>query len=651
MNEDGWSVKGCSMIYAPRGQAGEYSKLATNPYRGCGHKCAYCLDGDTLIQMADGSTKTLRDIEIGDTIIGVTLDGKKRSWGTRITTTTVLAKISTHKEAYKVTLADGTTAICSADHRWLTERGWKYTTGATSGDGQRPHLTVNNFIRKLGAATLTPTESTNYQIGYIAGMVEGDANLAIYDYSHKRRPSGKTAGIQHRFRLALKDTCALHRTKSYLTQHGIKTTDFDFPSDGEPMFAIGTTSPTRFAKIKSMLTRQDDSEWQRGWLAGIFDAEGSHGKQALRIANSDPSILGTTEKALSTFGFDFVRETPSQRDVSYIRIRGGRSEHLRFWQLINPSIKRKFTLDGQAISENVKVVSIEPLNKTMDMFDITTGTENFIANGMISHNCYVPKVLRMTRPEFDSGANERPNFMRLLEKDAHKYQALGITEQVMLSFTTDPYHPFDNTLTRDVLKSLQAHGLGICTLTKGGKRAMRDIDLFRPDRDAFASTLTSLDDAFSQKWERGAALPGDRIATLKTFHDAGIFTWVSLEPTLDCDSSLAIIEHTHEFVDLFKIGRANYLPMTSNTDWEDYTHRIVETVNRLGVKHYIKKDLQKYLPTGYYNPKYINQHHGRDGFLSPLPTLAQQPHSRVPTRTQNINDPVGDMQLTMFPTP
>lgn len=223
--------------------------------------------------------------------------------------------------------------------------------------------------------------------------------------------------------------------------------------------------------------------------------------------------------------------------------------------------------------------------------------------------CYVPDVLRMPRPEFDAGAFPRENFLENLRRDATKYRALGITEQVMLSFTTDPYHPTDNTLTRTVLKELQAHGLGICTLTKGGRRALRDIDLFRPDRDAFASTLTSLDDAFSQKWERGAALPDDRIATLRAFHSAGIFTWVSLEPTLSTEASLSIIEHTHEFVDLYKIGRANYLPMTNSTDWESYTHRIVELVNRLGIKHYIKKDLQRYLPEGYHNPKYIDQFH------------------------------------------
>ena len=41
-NPDGVSVKGCAYIYPPSGPAGEYAPLAANPYRGCGHGCAYC---------------------------------------------------------------------------------------------------------------------------------------------------------------------------------------------------------------------------------------------------------------------------------------------------------------------------------------------------------------------------------------------------------------------------------------------------------------------------------------------------------------------------------------------------------------------------------------------------------------------------------
>jgi len=222
--------------------------------------------------------------------------------------------------------------------------------------------------------------------------------------------------------------------------------------------------------------------------------------------------------------------------------------------------------------------------------------------------CYVPKVLKMDRAEFDATATPRPNFLESLRKDAGKYLEAGITEQVMLSFTTDPFNPFDTSLTRPTIEILRNNGLAFCTLTKGGHRAVPFMDLFRPERDAFASTLTSLDDAFSMKWERGAALPMDRITALQKFHSAGIFTWVSLEPTLSTEASIQIIERTHDFVDLYKIGRANYLPMTATTDWEGYTHKILDVVNRLGAKHYIKHDLQPYLPSGYYNPRYIDQH-------------------------------------------
>lgn len=52
----------------------------------------------------------------------------------------------------------------------------------------------------------------------------------------------------------------------------------------------------------------------------------------------------------------------------------------------------------------------------------------------------------------------------------------------------------------------------------------------------------------------------------------------------------------------------NYLPMTKTTDWKTYTEKMIELCQRLGVKHYIKKDLQPYLPERYINLKVIPQH-------------------------------------------
>lgn len=224
--------------------------------------------------------------------------------------------------------------------------------------------------------------------------------------------------------------------------------------------------------------------------------------------------------------------------------------------------------------------------------------------------CYVPKVLKMSREEFDAGAFPRDGYAARLPRQAAKYRAAGITEQVMFSFTTDPFHPGDTSLTKFAIKVLVNNGLGFCTLTKGGTRALPFKHLFRPNRDAFACTITSLNARTSRKWERQAADPADRLAALRAFHDAGIYTWVSLEPTLNAAASLAIVDATCGFVDLYKVGMANYIPkVAAKIDWQDYTLRMIDRLQQLNKPHYIKRDLQRFLPPGYHNPLRVPQHH------------------------------------------
>lgn len=117
-----------------------------NPYRGCSHACVYCLDPDTAILLADGRSKRLRDVAIGDVVVGTARDGSYR----RYTPVTVSAKWSTRKRAYRITLADGTEIVASGDHRFLTERGWKHVRPAPTGTPQRPFLTTSLRLQGFG---------------------------------------------------------------------------------------------------------------------------------------------------------------------------------------------------------------------------------------------------------------------------------------------------------------------------------------------------------------------------------------------------------------------------------------------------------------------------------------------------------------------
>ena len=51
-----------------------------NPYRGCGHACVYCLEGATRVQLADGRTRPIAELVVGDVVVGTTdgADGCRR---------------------------------------------------------------------------------------------------------------------------------------------------------------------------------------------------------------------------------------------------------------------------------------------------------------------------------------------------------------------------------------------------------------------------------------------------------------------------------------------------------------------------------------------------------------------------------------------
>jgi DNA repair photolyase len=141
-----------------------------NPYRGCEHGCIYCVAGDTLILMVDGSTRPMAEVKVGDQIYGTKWHGEYR----RYVRTRVLAHWSVIKPAHRVTLANGAQLVASADHRFLSEQGWKFVSGI-----HRPHLTTRS--RLMGLASLRERDITGQ-------VVKSDARLGVLGVEALREP-------------------------------------------------------------------------------------------------------------------------------------------------------------------------------------------------------------------------------------------------------------------------------------------------------------------------------------------------------------------------------------------------------------------------------------------------------------------------------
>jgi len=184
-----------------------------------------------------------------------------------------------------------------------------------------------------------------------------------------------------------------------------------------------------------------------------------------------------------------------------------------------------------------------------------------------------------------------------MEKDCIKLSKEKCQEIILMSFTSDPYQPCENDfkVTRLAMDMLNRHSLNFGVLTKGGTRACRDFDLLSKNpKNQFACTLTTDIDSESLEWEPGAALPQDRIEALKKAHAMGIDTWVSFEPVINPDAVQRLIDETHEFVNLYKVGKLNYHKKAAEIDWGLYLETVESKLSHYDKKWIVKKDLEKF---------------------------------------------------------
>jgi len=325
-----------------------------NPYRGCSHACTYCLVGDTLILMADGQMKPLAQVKFGDLVYGTVREGRYR----RYVTTQVLDHWSTTKPAYRILLADGTKLIASADHRLLTDRGWKYVRDAPNGPTQRAHLTSTDRLMSIGS-----------------------------------------------------------------------------------------------------------------------------------------------------------------------------------WADVAP--ERSISGEALTVSAALRVVSVEPLGIDMPMFDITTGTGDFIANGVVSHNCFARKT--HTYLEFDAGRDfdsrivVKVNAAERLRRELARPSWRG--EQIAMGTNVDCYQRAEGRyqLMRGILTALRDAANPYSILTKGSL-ILRDLDLLTESAKVtdvgLAVSVGFVDEQLWQSVESGTPSPRKRLEVCAALTEAGLRCSVLMAPIL-----------------------------------------------------------------------------------------------------------------------
>jgi len=242
----------------------------------------------------------------------------------------------------------------------------------------------------------------------------------------------------------------------------------------------------------------------------------------------------------------------------------------------------------------------EPRGRAREYADLAINLYRGCSHGC--RYCYVPAIFRTDIDRYSADVSPRKMIVDQIRKDAETLAPCDT--EILLCFTCDPYQHAEEQLgiTREVINVLMEHGLRFTILTKSPTRASRDFDLLAQyDRCALGVTLSHTDRATASEWEPHADSPADRMKHLRTAHDLGITTWVSIEPVLNPNGPREVIEVTHEYVDHYKIGKLNHhRDIEATIDWKDMTEECVNLLTEYGYTEREKINASKDKKKGYY---------------------------------------------------
>jgi DNA repair photolyase len=254
------------------------------------------------------------------------------------------------------------------------------------------------------------------------------------------------------------------------------------------------------------------------------------------------AIIDQITACLERFNFHFAIETRQrEKPVIVVRLIGGLPERLRFFLTVDPAITRKRTIEGMALKSRARlgVVSIESLNVEMPMYDITTGTGDFVADGVVSHNCFARPTHEYLNldpaTDFDRVIVVKVNAVEKLRAELAPRRWEG--HHIAMGTNTDPYQRAEGKyrLTQGIIEVLGEARNPFSILTKG-TLVLRDLDRLveasRRTHVELCFSIGTLDEDVWRATEPGTPHPRKRVEAVARLNEAGIPCGVLVAPIL-----------------------------------------------------------------------------------------------------------------------
>lgn len=338
---------------------------------GCDYRCVWAVTEEATI--LDGNLKEIKakEIAVGDEIFGQQRD---RSTGIDIAKGNwqvgkVVEVDREERQTYDVTFANGQTISVTEEHRFVR---WGEGIGGRFVNVQ--NLKQGDLLKGFYPFNLGRyVENDYYKKGYLTGASEGDGCFTVGD----------------KYQIATKDKEIIERIADYLDYFDVHYTIGQHQSGGDfaPMKLIPilrVTSKSAHNKLYQ-LTHEflwDNIDFVYGYLAGIYDTDGSTDGSTIGITQKKERVLKNVLKMFSSLNLDYTKT-----GIMY-RIKGGRAFSRALLQRCQPALMRKrLPLFVNNKATDVLEVKSVRLGTVKTAIGIKTDIGTYVADGILHSNC------------------------------------------------------------------------------------------------------------------------------------------------------------------------------------------------------------------------------------------------------------------------
>jgi pyruvate/2-oxoacid:ferredoxin oxidoreductase alpha subunit len=317
----------------------------------------WCFTADAEVLMADLTYRKISNIKVGETVIGKDKNGYLVP--TRVTKTYV-------RECEKLVnlKTKNFTLTCTPEHKfyyhpvhnhWIQAKSLKNKNLPWVGYG---YGISKEFIR-----------------GWLAGIIDGDGSFFI---DKKNR---------HTFRINVKDKEIINSLIKYASYFGFNIRRKDYRKR-EGLYGAVITKTSEANRFKRFLKKNKNVDFCRGYLAGIYDAEGTgpHKIKQAVIYNKNKYIVEIICDYLEFLKFNFRRYIDKD-NIAQVKINNVPEFFVKCRPLLSRKRNNIFKTTLKSIKSKLKILNVELIKKKRKVYNLETNTHNYVVNGFLVHNC------------------------------------------------------------------------------------------------------------------------------------------------------------------------------------------------------------------------------------------------------------------------